>query len=105
MSPSHSMLEMLLLGFPILGMLFLAFFRLDELIAKPRRHAAAGHPLSHRDSNGQSICIEPDGRYLTSVPRTRGGSLLLRQPGDFPRRGEVGRVRRVWVTWVENSED
>jgi hypothetical protein len=97
--------DTLLLGVPIVGMLLLCFFRVDELIARPRARAVLGHPLSHRDRNGQIVCIEPDGRYLAGTSQSRGRAGAARKPGHLPRRNAQRAVRRIAVIWTEGIEE
>ena len=105
MTSQQSNLDTLLLALPIVAMLFMVFFRLDELLAKPRLHGAVGHPLSHRDKDGQIICIEPDGHYWTALAGGHRARHPRRVPGHWPRRSEIRLASRVSVEWREGSED
>jgi hypothetical protein len=101
----QSTFDTLLLGIPIVGILLLGFFRVDALIAKPRARAVLGHPLSHRDRDGQIVCIEPDGRYLARISHSPGTSRAARRAGDFPRRSAQRAVQRISVIWNERNEE
>jgi len=97
--------DTLFLALPIGVMLLLAFFRLDELLARPRLRSVQGHPLSHRGDDGQSICIEPDGHYLGVPAGGPHAACLRRMPGHRPRRSAIPPVPRISVDWNEGSEE
>ena len=101
MSSSQCSLEALILGIPALGMLVAAFFRLDEIFAKPRCGSRVGHPLSHRGVDGNLICIEPDGHYSEGETR----ELALRRPAHLLRPGGAMAVQRVSVVWAEEGSE
>ena len=57
--------DTLLLGIPFIGLLFLGFFRLDELIIgrKPSPEGVAPRNFSGGlDANGETVVRDPDGR-------------------------------------------
>jgi hypothetical protein len=47
---------------PVLFMLVVGVFRLDELLAAPRQRPRRPRPLSGNDENGRQILCDPDGR-------------------------------------------
>jgi len=118
MSSPQSTLDTLLLGIPIVAMMVIGFFRLDELVAKPRTRTTSGHPLSHRDKNGHFVCIEPDGRHRSAVSgepglevsgrapgRVPGKNLPIRQSGKVPLRSGAKAVQRISVIWHVGDGD
>lgn len=109
MSSPLSNLDELLLGLPIVGILLMGFFRLDELVAKPRARATLGHPLSHRDNDGYVVCIEPDGHYVSTVAgdsgNDQGTHQPVRRPGHLPSRRAVKTVQRVSIAWQEGMKE
>lgn len=54
--------EILLVAVPSVGMLLVGLFRLDELIASPRRRRAVKRPASGCDQDGHLLLSDPDGR-------------------------------------------
>lgn len=67
--------DSLLVAVPMIGTLVVCFFRLDELVGKPRKprkQAARGHQLSGINADGQQVCLDPDGSpQLCGSPRRR----------------------------------
>jgi hypothetical protein len=63
--------ENLLVAAPFVGMLLLGLFRLDEIIASPRRARAVKRPASCRDENGRLLLSDPDGRPWGASRKTR----------------------------------
>ena len=55
-------LDALLLAVPFLGVLFIAMFRLDTIIAAPKHAAGLRHPPSGTDKHGRVLFSDPDGR-------------------------------------------
>ena len=51
-----------LVAIPSVGILLVGLFRLDELIASPKRRRAVKRPASGRDRNGRLLLSDPDGR-------------------------------------------
>ena len=64
MSAIQSNTDALLVAIPMVAALFAGFFRLDEAIGRTQRSMEKGHSLSHRDKDGQPVCIEPDGKVF-----------------------------------------
>jgi hypothetical protein len=103
MLSTHAAWNELILGIPSIGLLFVAFFRQVETVARPRTGSGIGRPLSHVGENGDFVCIEPDGRYSAEVVEGTGRGLAHRREGHLPRRGGLGATRRVSVEWVRND--
>ncbi len=60
-----------LAGVPFVGVLMMALFRLDEIIAAPKRAGAVKRRICGRDENGHLFLSDPDGRSWK--PRQRPG--------------------------------
>ncbi len=54
--------QTLLVAVPSVGILVVGLFRLDELIASPKRRKAVKRPASGCDRNGRLLLSDPDGR-------------------------------------------
>jgi hypothetical protein len=61
----------LLVAVPFVGILLVGLFRLDEIIASPRRHNAMNRPASGCDKNGNLLLSDPDGRPWSASSKTR----------------------------------
>jgi hypothetical protein len=65
-------LDSVIFAIPLLGLLFSAFFRMDELVGKPVRPVK---PVLHRrqvsgqDQNGLPLCLDPDGKMFQAARR------------------------------------
>jgi hypothetical protein len=67
MSIIQSNTDALLVAIPMVGLLFIGVFRLDELFGKPKKQPVESRrQLSGWDKNGQPICADPDGKMPTS---------------------------------------
>jgi hypothetical protein len=64
--------DSLLVAVPMIGALVVCFFRLDELVGKPRKKAARGHQLSGLNADGRQVCLDPDGTAQPCAPQRRG---------------------------------
>jgi hypothetical protein len=63
MSIIQSNTDALMLAVPMIGLLFVGFFRLDELFGKPKKQpAATRRRMSGWDKNGRPVCSDPDGK-------------------------------------------
>lgn len=73
-------LDNILVALPFIGMLMVGFFRLDEILAAPRKRLANKplHPPCGVDLDGNPIVCDPDGRPW-------GNPRMHRLPGRFPR--------------------
>jgi len=60
--------DSLLVAIPMVGILFVGFFRLDEIFGKSKKAVKARRPVVGSDMNGRPICADPDGRVV--VPRS-----------------------------------
>jgi hypothetical protein len=56
------------LAIPFVGVLLIALFRLDEIIAAPRRARAIKHPFNGCDEDGHLRLSDPDGRSQRTRP-------------------------------------
>lgn len=54
--------ETFLLAIPLVGLLLVTLFRLDEMIASPKRGKAVPRPACGCDENGRVLLSDPDGR-------------------------------------------
>lgn len=54
--------DTLLIGVPLIGMLVIAFFRLDEKIVTTKVKLVCERPACGEDENGEAIVTDPDGR-------------------------------------------
>ena len=63
--------DALLVAIPMIGILFVGFFRLDELFGKPHKKGQRRRQVAGLDENGQPICIDPDGHAVARDPKRR----------------------------------
>jgi hypothetical protein len=63
--------ENLLVAVPFVGILLVGLFRLDEIIASPKRSKAVKRPASGCDENGHLLLSDPDGRPWDASSKTR----------------------------------
>lgn len=61
MRPIESNIEAILVAIPMLLMLVVSFFRLDECIGSPVKAVSRRRGFSHQDGAAM-VCVEPDGR-------------------------------------------
>jgi hypothetical protein len=54
--------DALVVAIPMIVILFLGFFRLDELVAQPPRKSEPVCKLSGWDESGRPVCTDPDGK-------------------------------------------
>jgi hypothetical protein len=58
----HSNTDALLIAIPMIAVLIAGFFRLDELIAAPKKKRLPNRRvIAGSDEYGRPICIDPDG--------------------------------------------
>jgi hypothetical protein len=74
MANFHVTLDALVFALPMVLILFAVFFRLDELIVRPkkslkRRPTASGWGLSGWDKDGHVVCVDPDGSRESETHR------------------------------------
>jgi hypothetical protein len=72
MSGAQSTSDAFLLAVPLVIFLFVALFRLDELMCKPRKLPKPGRRLTDWDENGVPICTDPARTVHTISRRTYG---------------------------------
>jgi hypothetical protein len=57
--------DALLVALPMIGILFVGFFRLDEAFGKPKnKQAKRRSQVAGVDPEGRPICIDPDGKRV-----------------------------------------
>jgi hypothetical protein len=56
--------DALLVAIPMIGLLFVGFFRLDELFGKSKKPVKSRRPIAADDQNGRPICLDPDGQVV-----------------------------------------
>ena len=61
MTALSSNMDAILVAIPMVGLLFVGMFRLDELIAKPQKRPERRRAIAGSDKNGAPLCIDPDG--------------------------------------------
>jgi hypothetical protein len=66
MSVIQSNTDALLVAIPMIGILIVGFFRLDELVGKPKKQGMPRRQISGLDAKGRQICLDPDGTVQTS---------------------------------------
>jgi hypothetical protein len=63
--------DALLVAVPMVAVMFAGFFRLDELFSSPPKEATEDRRFSTVDENGDTVCVEPDGKlYRAGTSRT-----------------------------------
>ena len=65
---SESTTNALWVAIPMIAVLFAGFFRLDELLVKPKKRRITRRNVGGSDRSGRQVCIDPDG----STPRKAG---------------------------------
>ena len=71
MSVLQSNTDAVLVAIPMIGMLVAGFFRLDELVGKPKKSAEHRRSMSGWDEQGRPICADPDGKSPRRIHRVR----------------------------------
>jgi hypothetical protein len=61
--------DTLLVGAPLLVLLFLCYFRLDEILLRPKKKPESLGPGGQVVHKGQRFCSEPDGTPLLPIHR------------------------------------
>jgi hypothetical protein len=67
----HSDWKAFLLAIPFSGLLFITVFRLDGLLAAPKRKALNRRAIYRQDEDGEPMFCDPDGRTWSRVNRRR----------------------------------
>ena len=62
---------MMLFAIPFGAILLISVFRLDELLATPRKRAGARRPALGLDRDGNPMLCDPDGRTWSRIARRR----------------------------------
>jgi hypothetical protein len=62
--------DALLVAVPMVGILFVGFFRLDEVFGKPKKPVKRRSQVAGIDPDGRPICIDPDGKQVTGTKKT-----------------------------------
>ena len=60
MTPLQSNADAILLAVPMVILLFVALFRLDELVGRAPRQPYRGRRLTARDEKGNPVCTDPE---------------------------------------------
>lgn len=72
--------DALLLAVPMIGLLIVGYFRLDELVGKPRKAAPRGRGLGRVQEDGTMTYLDPDGTAGGREPRRRNLPTERRRP-------------------------
>ena len=64
-------LETLLVAVPVVGIMLAVVFRLDAIIASPKRARAVKRPASGCDEKGSLLLSDPDGRPWGAARKSR----------------------------------
>jgi hypothetical protein len=71
MAAIQSDMNALLVAIPMVGLLFVGMFRLDELFGKTQKKTKRRREIAGVDQNGMPICLDPDGNVLNPVRKKR----------------------------------
>jgi len=63
--------DALLLAIPMVGLMFAGFFRLDEILGRPKKAPEMRRQRSGLDATGRPICMDPDGRMPVRKSRAQ----------------------------------
>lgn len=61
MSVLQSNADALLVAVPMIGILVVSFFRLDELVGKSKKKPVQRRQIAGLDGRGRQVCLDPDG--------------------------------------------
>jgi hypothetical protein len=61
MSVLQSNADALLVAVPMIGILIVSFFRLDELVGKTKKRHIQRRQIAGLDGSGRQVCLDPDG--------------------------------------------
>jgi hypothetical protein len=81
--------DALVVAIPMVAMMFVRLFSVDEMLSRRSERALAGRHLSFWGSDGNPECIEPDGTLY--CPRTRT-QLKPMMPEPDPRHRQRWQV-------------
>jgi hypothetical protein len=91
--------DALLFALPFLVILFISMFRLDQLIATPRRAVMQRPSAADIDKHGEPILRDPDGR--SADPGAPDRRIYLKA-----QRAQALRGRRIhWVVEAMSAQD
>jgi len=77
MSILQSNADALLVAVPMIGILVISFFRLDELVGKTKKRSVQQRrQIAGLDGGGRQICLDPDG---TEQPSKRSAHIAKRK--------------------------
>jgi hypothetical protein len=62
--------DALLVAIPMVGLLFAGFFRLDELVGKPKKRAQTRSKMSGWDQDGRPVCADPDEKVQSKIKKS-----------------------------------
>jgi len=94
--------DAILLAIPMLALVFVARFRMEPMLMRSGGSLSLGHPLSHVDSQGQFVCVEPNGEsYVSAARGSRSNPGKLQQAHWRP--GEYLSQKHVSVSWEEEN--
>lgn len=63
--------DMVLFAVPFVGIFLISLFRLDELVASPKKKAKPRRTAFRLDRNGEPMLCDPDGRTWSRVGRSK----------------------------------
>ncbi|WP_263357024.1 hypothetical protein [Acidicapsa ligni] len=61
--------DALLVAIPMIGILLGGYFRLDEMLIRPKQQVEQRRQFSALNEHGQPVCIDPDGRIYEGKRR------------------------------------
>jgi hypothetical protein len=62
--------DALLVAIPMIGLLIAIFFRLDEIVVKPRKQGGTRNKLSSWDKDGRPVCADPDEKLQGEIKKS-----------------------------------
>jgi len=76
----ESNVEAILVGIPMILMLLISFFRVDEVLGQPAKPVQRRRGFTHRDHAGAVVYVEPDGRrHCEPLARTKNDPARIRK--------------------------
>jgi len=69
MTALPSNMDAILVAIPMVGVLFVGMFRLDELIGKPKKRPERRRSIAGSEKDGSPICIDPDGTVIRKLSK------------------------------------
>jgi hypothetical protein len=71
MSVLQSNSDAFLVAVPMIGILIVSFFRLDELVGKSKKRPGMRRQVAGLDGRGRQVCLDPDGTEQPFAQSTR----------------------------------